>query len=176
MASDRDFTRRMVRTVLTVAAVAILLAALYAAREALMLIYISALIAMGFSPLVRGIERPRKGSARRRVPRVFAILAIYLAIVAVVVLLGMMIAPPLVDQAVTMWASLPKYFDRFQGFLIKLGVLRQKVTLQEAVQSAPAGTSGNAVETVLFALWGLIGGVFGVITILILSFYFLIEA
>ena len=58
MLSDRDFTRRMLQTVLTVAAVAILLAALWAAREALMLIYVSALIAMGFSPLVRLIERP----------------------------------------------------------------------------------------------------------------------
>src|SRR5204862_357346 len=82
-------------------------------REALMLIYISALIAMGFSPLVRGIERPRKGTAPR-VPRVFAILVIYLAIVAVIAVVGLMIVPPLVDQASMLWENMPRYFDRFQ--------------------------------------------------------------
>ena len=52
MSSDREFTRRMLKTVFAVAIIGIVLAALFAAREAVMLIYISALIAMGFSPLV----------------------------------------------------------------------------------------------------------------------------
>ncbi len=43
MLSERDFTRRMLQTVLTVAAVLIALFALWAAREAILLIYISAL-------------------------------------------------------------------------------------------------------------------------------------
>ncbi len=166
----------MVRTVLTVAAVALLIAALYAAREALMLIYISALIAMGFSPLVRVIERPRKAGGRRRVPRALAILVVYLTIVAMIVLVGLMIVPPLIDQATTLWSSLPRHLDRLQTVLIKYKLLTHRVTLQEAVESTPAGTGGNAVGTVMFALWGLIGGLFGVITILILSFYLLIEA
>src|SRR6185503_10748381 len=45
-----------------------------------------------------------------------------------------------------------------------------------AVQNAPTGTGGNAVGTVLVAISSLIGGIFGLITILILSFYLLIEA
>jgi predicted PurR-regulated permease PerM len=74
MISDREFTRRMLQTVATVTAVLLGLAVLYVAREALMLIYISALIAMGFSPLVGLIQRPSHG--RIRVSRTFAILAI----------------------------------------------------------------------------------------------------
>jgi predicted PurR-regulated permease PerM len=133
-------------------------------------------MAMGFSPLVRVIERPRRAGGRRRVPRVFAILVIYLAILGVVVLVGLMVVPPLIDQASTLWANFPRYLDRFQEILIKYRLLTQRVTLQEAVQSAPAGAGGSAVGTVLLALWGLIGGIFGVITILILSFYLLVEA
>ena len=176
MSADREFNRRMVRTVVTVAATIVLLATLWAAREALLLIYVSALIAMGFSPLVRMIERPRVAGGRRRVPRVFAILVVYLAIVGVVVLVGLMVVPPLIDQASNLWSNFPQYLNRFQQILIKYKLLTQPVTLQEAVQSAPAGTGGTAVGTVLLALWGLIGGIFGVITILILSFYLLIEA
>ena len=57
MISDREFTGRMVQTVFTVTAVVIVAAMMWGAREALMIIYVSAIIAMGFSPLVRVIER-----------------------------------------------------------------------------------------------------------------------
>jgi predicted PurR-regulated permease PerM len=176
MTSDREFTRRMVQTVLTAAATVIVLAALWAAREALLLIYVSALIAMGFAPIVRLIEQPKRESGRSRIPRAFAILVIYLIIIGIVVLVGLMVVPPLVEQAGRLWSELPRYFDRFQDFLIRYKLLGRRVTLQEAVQSAPAGAGGNAVETVMVAVWGLVGGVFGVITILILSFYLLVEA
>ena len=176
MTPDREFTRRMVQTVLTVTSVAILIAALWAAREALMLVYMSALIAMGFSPLVRLIERPHRKSGRRGVPRGLAILAIYLAIVGVISLAGLMVVPPLIDQASALWERLPRWFNDVQQFLIRHKLTTHSVTLQEAVQNAPAGTGGNAVDTVLIAIWSVVGGLFGLITILILSFYLLIEA
>ena len=165
----------MLQTVLTVTAVVLIVAALWAAREALILIYISAIIAMGFAPIVQFLQHPRT-RAGTRIPRTFAILVVYLTIIGVLVLLGLMVVPPLVDQAARLWSELPRYFDRFQTFLIKYKLLTHPVTLQEAVQNAPAGASGNAVETVMAAVWGLIGGLFGAITIIILSFYFLIEA
>jgi predicted PurR-regulated permease PerM len=176
MTSDREFTRRMVRTVLTTAAVAIGIFALYAARDALMLIYVSALLAMGCSPLVRIIERPRSRTKSRRMPRALAILMIYLVVIIGVVLAALLIVPPLLDQATTLWEDMPRYFNQFQQFLLRHRLATHRMTLQEAVEKAPTGSGGNAVNTVIFALWGLIGGVFGVITILILSFYLLIEA
>jgi predicted PurR-regulated permease PerM len=170
MMTDRDFTRRLLQTVATVAGTAILVAILWAAREALLLVYISALIAMGFSPIVGVLERVRG------VPRWLAILVIYLVIVAVLVLLGLMIIPPLVAQAATLWAKIPTYFNEFQTYLIRHKLMVHRVTLEEAVQSAPTGTGGNAVGSMLVAISSLIGGVFGFITVLILSFYLLIEA
>ena len=176
MTSDREFTRRMLQTVLTATAVAIVLAALWVAREAVILIYVSALIAMGFAPIVRLLQHFRDRTGRSLIPRPFAILVIYLTIIGFVVLVGLMVVPPLVDQATRLWSDIPRYFDRLQTFLIKYKLLTHRVTLQEAVQNAPAGTGGNAVETVMTAIWGVIGGLFGVITILILSFYFLVES
>jgi predicted PurR-regulated permease PerM len=176
MLSDRDYTRRMIQTVLTVAGVAILLATLWAAREALLLVYISALIAMGFSPLVKLIERPRSAVGPRRVPRWLAILVIYAAIVIVVALVGLMVIPPLVVQGTAFWARLPAEFNRLQTFLIQHKLMTRPISFEEAVQNAPSGSGSNAVGTVLVAISGLIGGVFGLITILILTFYLLIEA
>jgi predicted PurR-regulated permease PerM len=174
MISDRDFTRRMLQTVATVTAVLLALAVLYVAREALMLIYISALIAMGFSPLVGLIQRPSHG--RIRVSRTFAILAIYLTIVGALVLLALAVIPPAVAQGRELWARVPELFDDFQRFLIRYRLMTRRITLQEAVLNAPTGSGGNAVTSALFAISSVIGGVFGMVTILILSFYFLIEA
>ena len=175
MTSDQQFTRRMIQTVLTIAAVAIVSMALWAAREALLLIYVSALIAMGFSPVVRTIER-RAADNTNRLPRWFAILVIYLAIVGVLVLVALLIVPPLLAQAAALWAKLPDEFDKLQTFLIRYKLMRRRITLAEAVQSAPTGSSANAVGTVLVALSSVAGVIFELITVLILSFYFLIEA
>jgi predicted PurR-regulated permease PerM len=164
----------MLKTVLTVTVTVMIVAALWAARSALVLIYVSALIAMGFAPLVRVLEHPRR-TGRGRVPRVLAILAIYLAIIAVVILVGTMVVPPLIDQAMALWAHLPGYFKTVESTLIRHKLLTHGITLQEAVQNAPV-TGTNAVSTVMSALWGLIGGLFGLVTIIILSFYLLIEA
>jgi predicted PurR-regulated permease PerM len=176
MLSDRDYARRMIQTVLTAAGVAILAAALWAAREALLLIYVSALIAMGFSPLVHLIESPQPNAWRGRVPRWVAILAIYIAVVGVIALIGLMVIPPLVAQGAALWEKIPDEFNRFQSFLIRYKLMTRRITLAEAVQNAPSGSGTNAVGTVLVALSSAIGGVFALITILILSFYLLIEA
>ncbi len=165
----------MIQTVFAVTAVGIVLAALWAAREAVMLIYVSALIAMGFSPLVRGIEQRQRGG-RRRVPRVLAILIVYVTIIAVLVVVGFIVFPPLVEQATALWAALPRYFASVTRFLRRHGLTSHTISFQEAVQSAPAGTGGSAVTTVASAIWGLVGGLFGAISILILSFYLLVEA
>ena len=166
----------MFQTVGTVTGVVILLALLWEARDALLLVYVSALIAMGLSPLVKLIERPNRQGTKRRVPRWLAILAIYAFLVALVVFVGLLVIPPLVSQAGALWARLPAEFNRFQTFLITHKLMVHRVTLEEAVQNAPTGTGGNAVGTVLVAISSLIGGVFGLITILILTFYLLIEA
>jgi predicted PurR-regulated permease PerM len=165
----------MVQTVFTVAAVGVLLVALWAAREAILLIYISALIAMGFSPLVRVIESPPHSSGRTRVPRWLAIFAIYIVIVGVFVMVGLMVIPPLVAQATALWDKLPGEFNRLQMFLVRHKLMKGTISLADAVQSAPSGSGTNAVETLFVALSSVIGGVFGVITVLILSFYLLIE-
>ena len=176
MISDQDFNRRMTRTVVTTAAVGVGLAGLWAARDALMLIYVSALIAMGFSPLVRVIEVRRRNGGAGRVPRVLAILAIYLAIVTLIVLGGLLIVPPLVEQATALWDRFPQHFNDLQRVLIRNHLMTRRVTLQEAVENAPPGTGGNAVTTVVAALWSVTGGLLGLVTIIILSFYFLTEA
>ena len=146
-------------------------------RDVLLLVYVSGLFAIGFSPVVRLIERQKVfPDATRRFPRWLAILVLYLIILGILTGIGFMIAPPLNDQAHQLWAAFPDMFDRAQEFLIEKGVLQEHVTLTEAVKHAPKSGGTQAVGTVLGAVVNVVGGLFGLLTILILTFYILIEA
>ena len=68
------------------AAPAILLWCAYIVRHALLIVYVSALFAIGFSPIVRVIERQRLVPIAKRLPRWLAILILYLAILGTVAL------------------------------------------------------------------------------------------
>jgi predicted PurR-regulated permease PerM len=147
---------------------------LFLIRDVLLLIYISALIAIGLGPLVNEIERKRL-SRGTRVPRWMAILTLYLMLVALLVATGMMIFPPLVAQARELWGNFPELMHKAQLWLIERGLLAREITVQEAVQRTPVG-GGDAVGTVIGAVTGFVGGIFGFLTILILAFYMLVDA
>jgi len=160
-----------------VAAIAGVFAAwvLYTIRGTIVTVYVSVLFAMGISPLVKAIERQRAISIGKRLPRWLAILVIYATIIAVIVILGMIVIPPLVDQAEELWRNLPERFAEAQSTLVRLGILREPITIGEAVQQTPAGGTA-AVTTIFSTVRNVAGGVFGVITLLLLTFYMLVES
>jgi predicted PurR-regulated permease PerM len=155
----------------------ILLWCAFLVRDVLLLIYISGLLAIGFSPIIRLIERQKVlPIGTRRFPRWLAILILYLFILGTLTGIGFMIIPPLVRQGQQLWTALPDIFDRGQDFLIQKGILKEHLTLREAVSRAPGSGGGEAVGTVMGAVVGVVGGLFGLLTILILTFYILVEA
>jgi predicted PurR-regulated permease PerM len=149
----------------------------YLVRDVLLLIYVSGLLAIGFSPIVRLIERQKVlPIGTRRFPRWLAILVLYVVILGTLTGIGFMVVPPLVHQSQQLWTALPDMFDRAQDALIAKGLLKEHLTLREAVARAPGTGGGEAVGTVLGAVVGVVGGLFGLLTILILTFYILVDA
>jgi predicted PurR-regulated permease PerM len=148
----------------------------YIVRDALLIIYVSSVLAIGFSPIVRAIERQKLlPIGTRRFPRWLAILVLYLAILGTIGLALFLIFPPLVDQAQALWHKAPQMFEQGQQFLITKGWLSEHLTIREAVERAP-GTGGDAVTKVAGAVANVAGGIFGVVTILILTFYILVDS
>ena len=154
----------------------ILLWAAYLVRDVLLLLYVSALLAIGFSPIVRLIERQKVLPIGRRLPRWLAILILYLVIIGSLTAVGFLVFPPLVRQGQQLWTELPQMFERAQQWLMAKGLLSEHLTLREAAQRAPVGGGGEAVGTVFGAIMGVLGGLFGLLTILILTFYLLVDA
>lgn len=177
MTGDREAQKSLILWTIVMAALAVIVVwCAFLVREVLLLVYVCALFAIGFSPVVRLIERQKLIPIGTRLPRWLAILVLYLIILGVITGAGFMIAPPLNHQAQQLWTAFPEMFDRAQDFLIEKGVLHEHVTLTEAVRQAPKTGGKEAVGTVFTAVVNVVGGLFGLLTILILTFYILIEA
>ena len=170
-----DDPRSLIRytIAMSIVAVAVVWAA-YLVRDVLLLIYISGLLAIGFSPTVRLIERQTLFPvAAKRYPRWLAILVLYVAILGTLVGIGFLIVPPLAKQARQLWSEVPAMRDRALQFLAGYGI---EIDWRSAVSEAPLGGSSDAVGAVFGAAAGVAGSIFGLITILILTFYLLVEA
>jgi predicted PurR-regulated permease PerM len=140
---------------------------LYEVRGALVLVYISALVAIGLSPLVNAIERNRL--IRQRVPRWAAILVIYLCLIGAIVGVGILVVPPIVSQSRGLAMELPRLLHQGQQWLIDHGLISREITAQEAVQQT-GGAAPDAVGIVIGAVLGLVGGVFGLVTFFVRLF------
>jgi predicted PurR-regulated permease PerM len=155
----------------------ILLWAAYLVRGVLLLIYVSGLLAIGFSPIVRLIERQKMlPIGPHRFPRWLAILVLYLVIIGTITAIGFLVFPPLAKQAQQFWGEIPRMFERAQEWLMSKGLLSEQLTWRQAVERADVSGGERAVGTVFSAITGVAGGIFGLFTILILTFYFLVEA
>jgi predicted PurR-regulated permease PerM len=174
--SASDSPRALIRYAIVTLAVTVFICwALWEVRDALMLVYISALVAIGLSPLVSTLERKRL--MRQQVPRWAAILVIYLCIIGAVVGVAMLVIPPIVMQARQLAMDFPRLLHQGQLWLINHGLLTREISAQEAVQQT-ASSSGaqDTVGLVIGAVFGFVGGVFGIITILVLAFYLLVDS
>ena len=174
---DTDDRRPLILWTITMALLGVVMIyALYLVREVLLLLYVSGIFALGFSPIVRWIERQRVLSVGGRLPRWLAILILYIVILGAIAGVCALIFPPLISQARGFWEQLPDLLARGQSFLIDRGLLQRQLSMQELLQRAPGGSGGDTVGRVVETAWGFFGGIFGLFTILILTFYFLIEA
>jgi len=149
---------------------------LYLARGPILLFYVCALFATGLSPLVRWIERQRwLAIGKRRVPRPVAILIIYATVIGTIAAIGFAVVPQMIGQAQQFAKELPDLLDRGQQQLARWGVIASDTSFKELLQQSPIG-GGDAVGMVMSTLWGFIGGLFGMITLLLLTFYMLVES
>jgi predicted PurR-regulated permease PerM len=175
VSASPDSPRALIRYALAALAVTVFIAwALWEVRNALLLIYISALIAIGLSPLVNELERKR--FLRQRVPRWAAILVIYVCIVAALLAVAAMVIPAVVMQARDLAREFPRLLHQAQQWLIGHGVLTREISAAEAVQQTAPSAAQDTLGLVANAVLGVVGGVFGIITALVLAFYLLVDS
>ena len=146
---------------------------LYIVRDALQLLYLSVMLSLGVSPVVRWIENRHWFGGKRRMPRWLAILTLYAVLAVLVVLTLDIIVPPLIAQVRDLSAHLPEYNDHAQAWLVSHRILRRPFTLAEMVERAP--DTNATVSGILGVVNQAVGLVLTGFTVLVLSFYLLVE-
>ncbi len=171
--APHDSPRALVVWTIAVAAFAVvLMAALFVVRHVLLLIYVCALLAIGLSPLVRWIERREILAVGRRLPRWLVVLVLYGVVLAIWIGVAALVVPPLLTQSRELAVSAPAMLEQAQGALTRHGL--GPLSFDRVAAALP--TASDALGTVLGTVSGLLGGAFGLFTIIILTFYFLVEA
>ena len=151
-----------------------LLWGLFLTRRALLTIYISVVLAIGFSALVRWIESTRIWPNAHRVPRWVAILSIYGFIIGGFIAIGSVLLPIIVGQGSERVAQVPTMLERLQHFLLQHGVVPSQMTIGSLVEQVPA--TSNVAGAILLTMFDLHGVMLGIVAILALSYYLLVES
>lgn len=145
----------------------------YLARTPLLLLYVGTLLALGVSRVVRRLEEkglPWRG--RRLHPsRRGAIAIVYLAVVVVIGGAFALAAPPFISQARSLAQHAPELLERGRGWLEARGI--ETPPPGELANHLP-GTSNVAGKAVAAAS-EVVGAVFAVVTVLVLSLYLLLD-
>src|SRR3954451_25261048 len=177
MSSDERVVSFRPRTIVTAAAllvaVGVVLWVVWVSRRVLVWTFVSAFLAVALSPAVDAIQR--RGLRRRGA----AAAVVYLVLIAIIAGLGALFIPTLVKQTNDLVDAAPGYVKDLTAGRGPLGFLETKYHVVERVQDAVKGNgSGRLAGGATAALdvtRSVITFVAGVVTILFMTFFMLLE-
>jgi predicted PurR-regulated permease PerM len=163
--------RTIVRVVLIIVAVVLCLYLIYLLRRPLTWLFIAVFLAVALSPPVNYLNRFMK--------RGFAILTVYLGLLGVVVALGLLLIPPIVNQVNDLADNAPQYAQDVREWVQKNDSLRkleedyditQKLEEEAAKLPQKLGGAAGLLRDVGF---GIVNSIFALVTILVLTAFLL---
>ena len=169
-ASSREPTvRGILRVVLTVVASAFALYLVYRLRTPISWLFFATFVAVAVSAPVNLLSR--------RMPRGAAIGIVYLFLVLVPIVIGSILVPPAVRATSDLVRDFPGYVDDLNGTVQESETLRSLnenfdlVGKLEEIANDAAGQFGNVASTLADLGAGLVGSLFAVFTILVMSMF-----
>jgi predicted PurR-regulated permease PerM len=152
-----------VKVTIAVALTLTVLSAALSVLNILVLVLIAAVLAIGLDPAVRILER-------FRVKRGWAVAIIFGGTILFIVLFAALVVPPLVREARGLASDIPGYIDRLKTQSGWLG----DFVLQDLTQRLPS-VAGTSFKTVLGITKNVASVIFNLLTIAILTIYFLMA-
>ena len=140
-------------------------------RSVLELVFVAGFLAIALGP------RRRLPRAAHRVKRSFAILLVYLGIVAAIVGVGLLIVPPVVDQVNGLSNDIPGYVkdlrksNTFRKYDDKYDISKK---LNEQAAKLPSKL-GEAASTLQDITVGVFGALVKLVTVLTMTFFLLLD-
>jgi predicted PurR-regulated permease PerM len=144
-----------------------LIQAIIQARSVLILIVVSLFLAVGLNPIVESLTR-------RGLRRTFAIAIVFFIVIGAFVAFGFAVVPPVAEQSDEFVKNVPGYLEDLRGN----STIRQFDDDYGVIEKAQAYvTSGDLGERLFGGILGVgrivVSAVFGAVSVLILTLYFL---
>lgn len=152
----------IVRTILFV----LLVGLLYFLRDLVMVVLTAVVIASSIEPATRWFTK-------RKVPRVVGVILVYLVVASLFVGSFFILIPPLLDEASSLLATSPQYFDSIQVWN-PVTDISSNFSLRDLInefRDSISGATGSLLQTISTVF----GGVLNFILIIILSFYLAVQ-
>lgn len=169
--SERPSSATVVRVTLTIAAVGVLLYGVYLVRSILVLVLAAAFLAVALDPIVRAL-------GRIRLKRSGAVAVVFLGVLVFVGGFFASVTPPLVRQTEHLATSVPRYVNDLAKHSKEFKQLDEKYEISSRLKSAVNNIPSIAAASLGGAL-GVVRSVgaatFRVLTVMILTIYFLID-
>lgn len=163
-------------TIIKTISILLLFYLLYRVDNILLIILTSIVLAAAIEPGARWFMR-------YKVPRVPAVLIVYLLVATILGLLLSVFLPPLIDETAKLLNNLPTYFSNISAWNPTqagnglVGEISKAFSLQDAInqlKGIAASFQGNAMQ-ILGLVLQVFGGFFSFILIVVLSFYLAVQ-
>jgi predicted PurR-regulated permease PerM len=159
-------------TFLKMVVVLFVLGFVWLVRDILFLLLIAIILAAAFDPLVDWFQK-------KKIPRVISILGIYLVLIGIFSLAIGLIVPLFIEQMNELLKNLPGYinqlaqwFTNIQATAIEYGVFEE---IKSSFINWQADLGKNTSGGVLSLVGGVFGGVVSLFSVLVMTFYMVIE-
>ena len=153
------------RTVLKFFGIALLFWFLWAIRDILVIIFVVLILVAAFHPTVDKLEK-------NKVPRPLSVIIVYLILLAFFSLLVYLIVPPIVSQVIELIQNLPYYTDKTNLFY---GQIKDYLPAMQNNLENIATSLSKFTTNLWSAGLTVFGGLVYFITVLVLTFYALLE-
>ena len=150
------------KVILRVVAVVLALSFLWVVRDIVAVILLALVLASAMEPMVDYLNK-------HKIPRSVSVLGAYFIVIALVALVGTLMAPVVVDQFQVLSENLPQYAVEIQAKYPNLTALFGGADISTVVQTLFSGGEGS--DGIFNRTVGLFNGLFAVITVLVISFY-----
>lgn len=150
---------------------------LYAFHQLVLVIITAIVLAAAIEPLIKGFQK-------MKLPRVIAVILVYIKMISIVLLLFFLFVPPIMEQVDGLVKDSPVYIENLKSWanvqIAKDNALSQvfsniKTGLEDiSFADAKSGIDATAVTFKNFLI-ALFGGIFNFLLILVLSFYFALQ-
>jgi Predicted permease len=170
-------TRTFVRFWLVVFGIGLAVALLYKAQTALIIIGVSAFLAVALNGPVSLISKKLPGKSR-----VGATAIAYLAVIVILGAIVTLVIPAVIQQSAKVAQSIPavveatsNQWEGFRGFVEQYNLQSQLDTALKSVQESASSWAGNVGRNVVTGIGSFFAGIVALILILVLTFLMLIE-